>query len=99
MLQHYPEAFERDMACTEAQWLQWLPGAVGQAPLCIQARQAEVPLPGGRLLLRWREAPARVIGLVRLPRLIVRFQFEGVGQDTRVRFMRYFDLYMQRGGG
>ncbi|TXT33069.1 MAG: hypothetical protein FD135_5564, partial [Comamonadaceae bacterium] len=25
-----PERFERDMGCTEADWLRWLPQAVGE---------------------------------------------------------------------
>jgi hypothetical protein len=29
----------------------------------------------------------------------VSFQFERVDETTRQRFMRYFDLYTQRGGG
>ena len=29
MQSFYPEAFERDMACTEADWLRWLPNAIG----------------------------------------------------------------------
>ena len=26
----YDERFERDMACTEAEWLRWLPAAIGE---------------------------------------------------------------------
>ena len=31
--------------------------------------------------------------------LAIAFHFEGVDQATRQDFMRYFDLYTQRGGG
>lgn len=99
MLLHYPAAFERDMACTEAQWLQWLPGAVGACPLALTPGQALVSLPRGRLHLVWRAAEPRVLGRVRLPRLLVGFCFEGTDDAERLAFMRYFDLYMQRGGG
>jgi hypothetical protein len=57
-------------------------------------------LPGGKLRLQWRPLPPRRIALIRMPRLHVSFRFDpGIGADTRVRFMRRFDLFMQRGGG
>jgi len=34
-----------------------------------------------------------------MARLGVRFEFEGVDADARLRFMQRFDLTMQRGGG
>ena len=42
---------------------------------------------------------ARQRAFILLPRLGVRFVFEGVSEPARENFMRYFDLYMQRGGG
>ena len=53
----------------------------------------------GRLVLQWATLPARRIALFTLPRLRVNFEFDGVDDETRQRFMRRFDLYMQRGGG
>jgi hypothetical protein len=41
----------------------------------------------------------RVIALVRLPPMQVRFAFDGVGADERAEFLRRFDLHLQRGGG
>ena len=61
--------------------------------------EADVDIEGGRLRLHWQALPPRQIALVRLPRLAVQFRFEGLSDDARQRFMRYFDLYMQRGGG
>jgi hypothetical protein len=40
-----------------------------------------------------------VIALLRLQRLAVSFVFEGVAEEARQRFMKRFDLTMQRGGG
>lgn len=99
MQSHYPECFEREMGCTEAEWLGWLPGAVAQATLRLLPGQAQVDLGTGCLHLRWQPLPPRRIALVQLPRLSVSFRFEGVGQVQRQAFMRHFDLYMQRGGG
>ena len=43
--------------------------------------------------------PPHRIALVSLPHLRVTYRFDGVGEAERVAFMRYFDLFMQRGGG
>jgi len=95
----YPETFERDMSCTEAEWLSWLPRAVGDHPHEVHGAMAQVTLGTGRLQLAWRAQPERVIALMRLPRLALRFAFSGVGEAERYAFMQRFDLYTQRGGG
>ena len=87
------------MACTEAEWLAWLPRAVGAYPYEVNTASAQVTLGDGRLQLAWSAQPERVIALVRLPRLSVRFAFSGVGEAERHAFMQRFDLYTQRGGG
>jgi hypothetical protein len=100
---HYAAEFERDQGCTEAEWLAWLPGAVRGHALTLSAAggaaQVDIGSGGGVLDLVWHALPPRQIALVRLPRLAIRFRFTGVDEDARQRFMRYFDLYMQRGGG
>lgn len=95
----YPERFERDMACTEADWLRWLPGAVGDLHWKLQEHSAGVRIGDGALGLKWQVGEPRVIGLVRMPRLLVSFRFAGVNEAQRLTFMQRFDLYMQRGGG
>ena len=99
MQSFYPEVFERDMACTEADWLRWLPNAIGDQFYKLQPASAGVRLGDGALGLKWQVAPPRVIGLVSLPRLLVNFRLAGVDEATRHAFMTRFDLYMQRGGG
>lgn len=96
----YPPVFERDMGCTEAEWLHWLPGAIGDHPWRREGSRLRVDFAtGGRLELAWTVASPRVIALIRLPRLLVQFRFDAVDDDRRYRFMKRFDLYMQRGGG
>jgi hypothetical protein len=95
----YPADFKRDMGCTEAELLRWLPGAVNGHALTLLPRSAEIALGAGRLELAWRELPPRQIALMRMPRLAIAFHFEGVDEAQRQSFMRYFDLYTQRGGG
>lgn len=95
----YPASFERDTGGTEAEWLGRLPGACGPHALTLGERRARVDIAGGSLSLDWAPLPPRQIALMRMPRMAVRFRFEGLGDTERERFMRYFDLYMQRGGG
>ena len=99
MQSFYPERFERDMATTETEWLVALPRAVGEHPCVVTAGCAEIHIDDGRLLLQWHALPPRVIALLRLQRLAVTFAFEGVDEAARQRFMKRFDLTMQRGGG
>lgn len=67
--------------------------------LTLAAGAATVALPPGRLLLAWQVLSPRRIALITLPRLQVRYTFDGVDAATRQRFMKRFDLHIQRGGG
>ena len=99
MQTYYPERFERDMGTTEGEWLTALPRALGEHAHELTAGQARVHIGDGHLQLQWRILPPRVIALLRMQRLAVSFVFEGVEEDARQRFMKRFDLTMQRGGG
>lgn len=99
MQSSYDERFERDMGCTETEWLGWLPAAVGACGWRRDGTQAMVEIPPGRLALRWEQRPQRVIALMRMPVLRVNFEFSGLDAAQRYTFMKRFDLYMQRGGG
>jgi hypothetical protein len=95
----YAAHFEREMGCTEAEWLMWLPAAIGGRQWHRAGSAATVRIDDGVLALDWRIGEPRVIAQVRLPRLHVRFRFESVDAGQRLAFMKRFDLYMQRGGG
>jgi hypothetical protein len=95
----YPERFERDMATTETEWLLRLPLAIGAHRWTREGNSVLVTLGAGHLQLVWQHLSPRVIALLRMPRLGVRFEFEGVDADARRQFMQRFDLTMQRGGG
>ena len=95
----YPAQFDREAGCTEAEWLAWLPAAVGDRPVRLAPGSAQVDIDGGTLQLAWQELPPRRIALITLPRLAVRYRFENVDDAARHAFMKRFDLYMQRGGG
>lgn len=95
----YPQAFEREMGCSREELVRWLPGACGGRPLEVRTDSAEIVVGVGTMRLEWRSLPPRQIGLLRTPRLGVKFSFEQVDELTRQQVMRYFDLYTQRGGG
>ncbi len=99
MQSFYEERFEREMGCTEVEWLRWLPDAIGDNHWKLQAQSAGVRIGDGALGLKWEVGAPRVIGLVQIPRLLVSFRFAGLDDAQRYAFMKRFDLYMQRGGG
>lgn len=99
MQSFYEERFEREMGCTEADWLRWLPGAIGDNHWKVQDQTVGVRIGDGALGLKWHVGEPRVIAQVKMPRLVVNFRFGGVDDATRYAFMKRFDLYMQRGGG
>jgi hypothetical protein len=87
------------MGCTAAQLRGWLPGASGNRKIEWHASSACFELEGGRVSIAWEDCAPRRIALIVLPRLRVHFDAERVDDPTWQRFMRYFDLYTQRGGG
>lgn len=87
------------MGCTAAQLRGWLPGASGNRKIDWHPSGACVELEGGRVSIAWADCEPRRIALIVLPRLCVHFDAERVDDPTWQQFMRYFDLYTQRGGG
>jgi hypothetical protein len=96
---HYSPVFEREMGCTAAELRAWLPGASGDRRIAWRDHGADIALDGGTVSLAWETREPRRIALIVLPRLQVRFEARGVDEGAWQRFMRYFDLYTQRGGG
>jgi hypothetical protein len=95
----YHSSFDREVGCTEAEWLGWLPAAIGDMLWVRDASQVRVEIGEGHLLLTWQTGKPRTIALLQLPRLLVSFRFDGLSEAERYIFMKRFDLYMQRGGG
>lgn len=87
------------MGCAEAEWLGWLPAALGDKRWERDGSSAHVALHPGSLQIAWQPASPRSLGQVRIPRLLLRFAFAGLDEHQRHVFMKRFDLYMQRGGG
>lgn len=99
MQSHYAEQFDREMGCTEAEWLGWLPAAMGDVAWQLSVNSVNAQIASGTLRITWREGEPRRIALFKLPILHVSFKFEGLYDAQRYTFMKRFDLYMQRGGG
>ena len=96
---HYANTFEREMGCTAGELRGWLPGATEGRRIIWRDDGAEVALDGGVVSIDWQTLAPRRIALIVLPRLQVRFHARDVEKEAWQRFMRYFDLYTQRGGG
>ncbi len=92
--------FTREHGCSESDWLRCLPGAVNNHMWTLmRPGKVRVMIGGGTLTLRWNGLPPRRLGQAVVPRLSVHYLFDGVNEVERVRFLDYFDLYLQRGGG
>jgi hypothetical protein len=89
----------RDMGCTRAEFISWLPGATRQAPFQIDGDVVTVMTHGGRVRISLEEKPPRRMGLIALPVLGVTFCFRGLDERTRDDFLTHFALYTRRGGG
>jgi hypothetical protein len=94
-----PEELRREMGCTRAEFLRWLPGATRHAPMRVEGDVFHVAAGAGGVRIEIEERPPRRIASIVLPVLAVRFCFEGMDGDARGRFVEWFDSYTRRGGG
>ena len=101
MQSHYPAKFERIMGYTPNEWRMRLPHAIGPNPWDDESPSAACVHLGASGVLRidWEALPPRVIALMQIPQMRVRFAFSGLDDAERLTFMRRFDLTMQKGGG
>lgn len=95
----YPDRFERDVGCSEPEWLGWMPRAIGAHEWQRDGSCITVRVGDGTLQIQWEPLPERRIALLRMQRLKVVFSFHGVDPLHRRSFMKPFDLSLQRGGG
>lgn len=93
------ENFDREMACTEQEWLGWLPQAMGPHPYQVMVHALTATIGEGQLHLSWRVADPSVTPRARIARLLVSFRFTGIDGLHRNRFMKRFDLSTQRSVG
>jgi hypothetical protein len=90
---------DREMGCTRAEFMRWLPGATRHAPARIEGDEVSLSVGGGLVQISLREKPPRRIALLSLPVLAVRFCFVGLDDAARQAFLAHFDAYTRRGGG
>jgi len=89
----------RQMACTRAEFMAWLPGATRHAQLRVHGNTVTISTGSGSVLITFEEGLPRRAGAMALPVLEVSFGFSGLDGTARERFLHYFDLYTRRGGG
>lgn len=90
---------DREMGCSRAEFMRWLPGAAGHAGATVVGDGLTLSLGGGQVHIELQERPERRIARVVLPVLAVRFRFLGLEAPARERFLARFDAYTRRGGG
>lgn len=87
------------MGGTSAEWRRLLAGALTPYVWQDLGNAAQVVVGAGLVQIRWTALAPRVIAQMRLARLNVRFDFEGLDAEQRQAFMKRLDLYTHRGGG
>jgi len=93
------EIFSKEMGVTHADFFRLLPRAMGDTPYTIQGMKVLGELPGGSITIELGEQQVRRIALMAIPYAEVSFAFNGIDEEARTGFMKYFDLRFQRGGG
>ena len=96
---HDEAVLYREMGCTRADLLAWLPGAVRGAPFDIVGDLIRVAYADGEVRIRITQAPDRRVGELSVPVLHVSIRFVGIDARAREEFLKYFDLFTRRGGG
>jgi hypothetical protein len=94
-----PFVLEREMGCTRAEFLRWLPGATRHASARIEGDEVTLTVGSGEVRIALREAAPRRLALLSLPVLAVSFRFERLSAEAREEFLTHFDAYTRRGGG
>jgi hypothetical protein len=89
----------RRMGLSHADFLRSLPSAVGGLPWRQEGGRILVEDPPGRIEIRLGPEGRHTLGALALPQTEVAMRFEGLTAEARERFLRRFDLALQRGGG
>jgi len=93
------ERFSKDMGVSHADFFRLLPRAMGDIPYRVEGTTVNGEIGSGTVSIELGKQQERRIALLAIPFAEVTFSFNGVGEDERTEFMRYFDLRFQRGGG
>jgi len=89
----------KDMGVSHADFFRLLPRAMGDIPYRVEGTTVNGEIGSGTVSIELGKQQERRIALLAIPFAEVTFSFNGVGEDERTEFMRYFDLRFQRGGG
>jgi hypothetical protein len=88
------EHFDREIACSEAEWLSCLPRAIGSHPYRVVAKAASIKIGPGQLALSWRTCTAPGASTHRQHHLLVSFRHSGLDDAQRYLFMRQFEAHL-----
>ncbi len=91
--------FEKNMGITYSDFFRLLPKAMGEHPYTINGSVVNAEVDSGKLTISLGEQQERRIALMRIPFVIVSFDFDSVNDEGIEAFVQQFDLHFQRGGG
>lgn len=94
-----PARMRRDMGLTLADFVRSLPGAIAPLDYIATGREFNISHPQGSITIRLGATGERRIASLSLPVTPVEFEFDGLDERARGRFMQRFERYFQRGGG
>lgn len=91
--------FSREMGFTRDEFFRLLPNAINGRTFRQDGVGVVVDVPPGHVRIDVGSQQYRKIASFKLPYIKVDFAFEQISDDEQERFMRYFELRYQRGGG
>ena len=95
------DEFIRDMGYSLTEFHRILPSAVGDYAHRVEGNRVVIDgaESGQQLTLDLKVLPDRQIGMIRIPHMEVKFDFQNFPMQERKNFMVGFDRSYQRGGG
>lgn len=88
------------MGITHADFFRLLPRAMGDNAYEVDGRVVRAALPSGTVTITLgEERERRFTAIVAMPYTDIEFDYDGVPEEARAAFERYFDLRFMRGLG
>jgi len=87
------------MGITHSDFFRLLPKAMGDHSYTVNNNTVNADVDGGKLTINLGAQQERRIALMRIPFVIVSFDFDSIADEAIEAFVQHFDLHFQRGGG
>ena len=91
--------FRKQMGITRKEFLRNLAVALGGRPCRVEHNEIIVTDAGRRIAITLCEQDELRIGSLKLPRMLVEFNFSGYSESEAETLMTHINIHFQRGGG